>query len=160
MTWRDLLGVLLLFVVGSSLAGCGAPRSGTTAAPDDTVNVGYGEQARGNVTGATATVEPRQQDQAAAANMSDLLEGRTAGVQVKRAENGIKVTVRGPTTVNAGSAPLYVVDGMPVEPGVGGTVPVNPRDVASITVLKDAAASSIYGSRGANGVIVIETKDQ
>jgi len=70
------------------------------------------------------------------------------------------VTVRGPTTINGGTAPLYVLDGMPIDPSPNGTVPVNPRDVESITVLKDAASSSIYGSRGANGVIVIETKDQ
>lgn len=154
--------VFLVLALGGGLVGCAAssPETAATEEPGTTVNVGYGTQPADDIASATATLEPTERDGDAATNLSDLLEGRTAGVRVKQTANGVRVTIRGPTTVNGGRAPLYVVDGMPVEPTLDGTVPVNPRNVKSITVLKDAAASSIYGTRGANGVIVIDTKDR
>lgn len=155
------LRVFLVLALGGGLVGCAASSPETAAEePERTVNVGYGTQSADDVAGATDTLRPEEQDRDTATNLSDLLDGRTAGVRVKQTANGIEVTVRGPTTINGGTAPLYVLDGMPIDPRPNGTVPVNPRDVESITVLKDAASSSIYGSRGANGVIVIETKDQ
>jgi TonB-dependent SusC/RagA subfamily outer membrane receptor len=66
--------------------------------------------------------------------------------------------MRGPTSILGGNEPLYILDGFPIEPGPGGLVAINPADVESIEVLKDAASQAAYGLRGANGVIVIKTK--
>jgi TonB-dependent SusC/RagA subfamily outer membrane receptor len=83
-----------------------------------------------------------------------------AGVRVRETSSGIRVIVRGVNSINSGTAPLYVVDGLPVEPNYNGAVPVLPRDIESISVLKGASATSMYGARGANGVVVIKTKVQ
>jgi TonB-dependent SusC/RagA subfamily outer membrane receptor len=89
-----------------------------------------------------------------------VLQGRFAGVEVTRtADGGIAVRIRGATSFNASTAPLYVVDGIPIEPGPNGALTgINPNDIESIEVLKDAADTAMYGMRGANGVIVIKTK--
>ena len=72
---------------------------------------------------------------------------------------GIAVRIRGASSFNGSNEPLYVLDGFPMTPGPGGALTgINPYDIASIDVLKDAASTAIYGSRGANGVILIETK--
>jgi iron complex outermembrane receptor protein len=93
-------------------------------------------------------------------SLEQLLAGRIAGVMVTRAPSGgISVLVRGPSSFYLTDEPLYVVDGVPIEPGRGGTLAwINPQDIASIEVLKDPASTAIYGARGANGVIVIRTK--
>lgn len=147
---------------------------------DEVVVVGYGEVERRNLTGSISKVG--SDDLATLPTVStfeNALQGRTAGVQVI-AQNGIlgapvSVRVRGTNSINASSQPLYVIDGIPVTTGdqgtgsgqIGlnfggsGTNPlknINPSEIASIEVLKDAAASSIYGSRGANGVVIITTK--
>ena len=89
----------------------------------------------------------------------ELLAGRFPGVEVYRAPGGIAVRIRGATTVYGSNEPLYVVDGMPIEPGPGGAlVGINPGDIEKIEVLKDAGSTAQWGSRGANGVIVIKTK--
>jgi TonB-dependent SusC/RagA subfamily outer membrane receptor len=89
-----------------------------------------------------------------------LIAGRVAGVQLGRAADGsLTVQIRGATNWNGDSAPLYVIDGVPIAPGPGGSLAgINPADIASIEVLKDAVSTAMYGSRGANGVIVIKTK--
>lgn len=88
------------------------------------------------------------------------LMGRFPGVSVTRtADGGIAVRIRGTTSIRGSNEPLYVVDGIPFEPGPNGSLSgINPYDIASIEVLKDAADTAIYGMRGANGVIVIKTK--
>lgn len=88
------------------------------------------------------------------------LAGRVAGVVVTRTpDGGIAVRVRGGTSIHGNNAPLYVVDGMTFEPGPSGAlIGINPNDIESIRVLKDPAETSMYGSRGANGVIVIRLK--
>lgn len=88
------------------------------------------------------------------------LAGRVAGVIVTRTpDGGIAVRIRGGTSVYGSNEPLYVVDGMPIEPGPNGALTgINPNDIESIKVLKDPAETAMYGSRGANGVIVIRTK--
>ena len=93
-------------------------------------------------------------------SLEQLLAGRIAGVRVTRAPGGgIAVQIRGPTSLSLSNAPLYVVDGVPIKPGPNGTLSwINPYDIESIQVLKDAADTAIYGMRGANGVIVIKTK--
>jgi TonB-dependent SusC/RagA subfamily outer membrane receptor len=106
------------------------------------------------------TVTSRDIDQAAGSPIEQVLQSRFPGVQIAQTpDGGISVRIRGATSVNSSTAPLYVVDGVPVEPGPNGSlVGLNPYDIASIQVLKDAANMSMYGSRGANGVIVIKTK--
>jgi TonB-dependent SusC/RagA subfamily outer membrane receptor len=88
------------------------------------------------------------------------LAARVPGVIVNRTpDGGIAIRLRGASSILGSSAPLYIVDGMPIEPGPNGSLTgINPMDIASIEVLKDATATSMYGVRGANGVIVIKTK--
>jgi TonB-dependent SusC/RagA subfamily outer membrane receptor len=89
----------------------------------------------------------------------ELLAGRFPGVEVYRAPGGIAVRIRGSTSVYGSNEPLYVVDGMPIDPGPGGAlVGINPADIEKIEVLKDAGSTAQWGVRGANGVIVIKTK--
>jgi TonB-dependent SusC/RagA subfamily outer membrane receptor len=89
-----------------------------------------------------------------------VLSGRVAGVVVTRAsDGGLAVRIRGSSSIAGNNQPLYVLDGMPITPGPGGSLTgLNPSDIESIKVLKDAAETALYGSRGANGVIVIKTK--
>jgi TonB-dependent SusC/RagA subfamily outer membrane receptor len=89
-----------------------------------------------------------------------MLQGRVAGVTIVRTpDGGIAVRIRGATTINGETEPLYVIDGMPIQPGPSGSlVGINPHDIASIEVLKDAASLAFYGVRAANGVILIKTK--
>lgn len=94
-----------------------------------------------------------------AATAEELLAGRFPGVQVYRVPGGIAVRIRGGTTLHGNDQPLFVVDGMTIEPGPGGALTgINPADIEKIEVLKDIGATSMYGGRGANGVIVIRTR--
>jgi len=126
----------------------------------EVVAVGYGDVRRRDLTGSIAK-----------ANMSDILKtpvtdvnkalgGRIPGVQVSSKDGGLgnnfSIVIRGAGSLTQSSEPLYVIDGFPVESNMMGTI--NPNDIASIDVLKDASATAIYGSRGANGVIIITTK--
>ncbi len=124
---------------------------------EEFVVVGYGVQRKSVVTGAIAKVEASEIERAAPLRVEQVLQGRTAGVMVTsnsgQPGDGLTVRVRGTGTINNAN-PLYVVDGMPV----GGIDYLNPSDIQSIEVLKDASSTAIYGSRGANGVILITTK--
>ena len=127
---------------------------------DELVFVGYGTQKRVNVTGAVATVDYTDLSKSRpATTTSSLLQGASAGLYVsqtsgKPGSEGVSMRIRGVGTLNSGSAPLVIVDGFE------GTIDnVNPQDIASISVLKDAASCAIYGNRGANGVVLITTKD-
>lgn len=93
-------------------------------------------------------------------SVEEVLKGRVAGVTVTQAaDGGIAVRIRGNASIYGNSEPLYVLDGMPISPGPGGSLSgINPYDIESISVLKDPADTAIYGIRGANGVIVIKTK--
>jgi TonB-dependent starch-binding outer membrane protein SusC len=88
------------------------------------------------------------------------LQARVAGVTLARtADGGLSIRIRGATSINGNTEPLFVIDGLPIDPGPGGSlVGINPHDIASIEVLKDAASLAFYGVRGANGVILIKTK--
>lgn len=153
------LVVLFAVLLGTGLLGCSSSSSTRTAPEEGTINTGYATQKESESTTATDTVEPSQQGKDYARDLSDLLQGRTAGVDVSRTGGGqVRILIRGPNSFNASNDPLYVVDGTPVSPGPNGVVPINPRNVKSITVLKDAGSTAIYGSRGAAGVIVIETE--
>ena len=130
-----------------------APRS----APDS-VEIGYGTRSREEVTGAVSSDD--RADRTNPRSMADLLEGRFPGVEVTRlSSGGISVRIRGQRTFQGSSEPLYVIDGIPLSAAPGGVLmDLDPRDIKSIDVLKDAAATSVYGSRGANGVVLITTK--
>lgn len=92
--------------------------------------------------------------------MERILQNKVAGVVITQTpDGGISVRIRGATTINGNTEPLYVIDGLPIQPGPGGSlVGLNPHDIASIEVLKDAASLAFYGVRGANGVILIKTR--
>ena len=94
-----------------------------------------------------------------ATTTEELFVGRFSGVQVYRVAGGIAVRIRGGTSLMGNNEPLYVIDGMTIEPGPGGALTgINPNDIAKIEILKDIGATSLYGGRGANGVILITTK--
>ncbi|WP_199898109.1 SusC/RagA family TonB-linked outer membrane protein [Marinilabilia salmonicolor] len=124
---------------------------------DEVVAVGYGVQRKSDVTGSVASVDFSKLEDQPVSNLDQALQGRVAGVQIvsnSGAPGGsLAVRVRGIGTIN-NSDPLYVVDGMPV-PNIDF---LNANDIKSIEVLKDASASAIYGSRGANGVVLVSTK--
>ncbi len=123
---------------------------------DEVVVVGYGTQKKSDLTGSVVSIPSEEITAYPAEGAVQALQGRAAGVQIQsnNGEPGAsqKVRIRGGTSINAGSDPLYVVDGF-----VGGVLPP-PEDIASIEVLKDASATAIYGSRGANGVVMVTTK--
>jgi TonB-dependent SusC/RagA subfamily outer membrane receptor len=91
--------------------------------------------------------------------IEEILKGRVAGVTVTQTQGGIAVRIRGITSLYGSNEPLYVLDGVPITPGPGGSLSgIDPYDIESIKVLKDPADTALYGMRGANGVIVITTK--
>ncbi len=155
MVFRTLL-VLVLAVYSSGCAASGGAL--TEDAAEEVVSVGYGTQARSAVTGSVSHVEATEELRSIQ-HVEELLK-RVPGVYVDQAPGGgFTVLIRGATSVNGSNEPLYIVDGVPVtvDPGQG-LYWLNPIDVKSIDVLKDASASAIYGSRGANGVIIIRTR--
>lgn len=132
----------------------------TAATLADVVVVGYGTQKRKAVTTAVSTIRASDFDQVPVANVSRMLQGQAAGVTAKqntgRPGREFEVSIRGLSSLGASSSPLYVVDGFPVGTSLG--VNLNPNDIETLTVLKDAASTAIYGARGANGVVLITTK--
>ncbi|WP_010421125.1 SusC/RagA family TonB-linked outer membrane protein [Anaerophaga thermohalophila] len=127
---------------------------------DEVVVVGYGSVKKSDLTGSVATVEVESIKDIPANSVESLLQGRTAGLQVINSSQapgaGATVRIRGGSSLRGSNAPLVVVDGFPLG-DAGDLKQINPEDIASIEVLKDASASAIYGSRGANGVIMITT---
>ncbi|TLX78152.1 TonB-dependent receptor [Labilibacter sediminis] len=124
---------------------------------DEVVVVGYGVQRKSDLTGSVASVKAEELTKVASVGVDQALQGRASGVQINATSGkpgaGIDVKVRGIGTIG-NSNPLYVVDGVPVE-----TIEfINPGDIESLEVLKDASSTAIYGSRGANGVVLITTK--
>jgi TonB-dependent SusC/RagA subfamily outer membrane receptor len=143
------------------LAGCASSEPATTNASDEDarqVNVGYGTISESATTMAVGNIDPNDVPQPVA-RLEDLLIGRVAGVDVLRGpRGGVQVIIRGRSSIMGSNEPLYVIDGIAARIPPGGGAPlINPADIASIEVLKDASAA-IYGSRGANGVILITTK--
>ncbi|TCZ72936.1 SusC/RagA family TonB-linked outer membrane protein [Flaviaesturariibacter aridisoli] len=126
---------------------------------DEVVVIGYGTQKKSHLTGAVSKYQNEKLDQAPVSRVDQALQGRIAGVQVQNlsseAGSDPRIRVRGVTSLGASSDPLVVVDGHPVPDGLAF---VNPADVQSVEVLKDAASAAIYGSRGSAGVILITTK--
>ena len=126
---------------------------------DEVVVVGYGVQKKSDVTGALTRVDGEQLNTRPVNNAFEALQGKAAGVDItsnqRPGEIG-SIRIRGNRSLNASNSPLYVVDGVPLS--AGGIESLNPRDIESIDILKDASSTAIYGSRGANGVILITTK--
>ena len=140
----------------------------------DAIVVAYGTMTREANTGAVTSIKNEGLAESPAMTVDKMLAGKMAGVQITSGSgqpgSTTTIRVRGTSSINAGNEPLWVIDGIPVAPGdfrqlsnagVGGgssTTFLNPNDIESITVLKDAAAASVYGSRAANGVIIVTTK--
>ncbi|KZS42849.1 hypothetical protein AWE51_15895 [Aquimarina aggregata] len=151
---------------------------------DEIVLVGYGSSRKRDVTGAVSTIKSEVFNRGQISSPEQLIQGKTAGVQISTdgGEPGgnVNVRIRGTSSVRSGNGPLYVLNGVPLsgspiapsganvggnDAGNGNTTPknplsfLNPNDITSIDILKDASATAIYGSRGANGVILITTKN-
>jgi len=144
----------------------------------EVVVVGYGTQRKSDITGAVSSIRAEDFNKGANATFDQLIAGKAAGVQFIQSSGepggGVAVRIRGASSVNAGTSPLYVIDGLPIDnssvAGGGGAnfdappsprnplAGINPEDIESIEILKDASATAIYGSRGANGVIMVTTK--
>ena len=147
---------------------------------DEVVVVGYGSMRRSDLTGSVASVRIDEDEASRSTNIGQLLQGQASGVQVVNnggaPDGGISILVRGASSFNGSSQPLYVVDGVIIsgsssshkmltvgtssdsDDTVNGLMGLNPQDIASIEILKDASATAIYGSQGANGVVLITTK--
>jgi TonB-linked SusC/RagA family outer membrane protein len=126
---------------------------------EEVVVVGYGTVRKSQMTGAISTVKAKDITDLPLENTQQALQGRIAGVDVMQAGSKPgtqpRVVIRGRRSFSAGNDPLYVLDGIPLSTGTGD---INPNDIASMEVLKDASATAIYGARGANGVILITSK--
>ncbi|MCL4641924.1 MAG: TonB-dependent receptor [Pseudosphingobacterium sp.] len=127
---------------------------------EEVMVIGYGTTTRADVTGAVASASVESMQKAPVRSFDEALAGRVAGVNVSSVDgqpgSAVNITVRGANSVTQDNAPLYVIDGFPIEDPNNNFI--NPQDIASLEVLKDASATAIYGSRGANGVIMITTK--
>lgn len=149
------------------------------AALDEVVVVGYGTQRRRDIAGSVSSVDVEEANIGQVESPQDLIQGRVAGVNLIQNSGepgaGVSMRIRGTSSISAGNEPLYVIDGVPISstnitPGgssAGGVTAsstgnplalLNPQDIESIQILKDAAATAIYGSQGANGVVLITTK--
>lgn len=147
---------------------------------EETVVIGYGSMRKGDITGAVTSVKIDDMKASQSSSLGQLLQGNAAGVHVvsnsAAPDAAVSVTIRGASSFNSGSQPLYVVDGVIIntdgstylgshagdENGIdeesNGLMGISPQDIASIEILKDASATAIYGSQGANGVVLITTK--
>ncbi len=125
----------------------------------EVVVVGYGTQKKSDLTGAISSISNEALAETPASNVLEQSQGRLAGVDIVRANgspgSNVQIRVRGNRSINASNEPLYVIDGIPTTANINN---FNPNDIASMEVLKDASAVAIYGSRGANGVVLITTK--
>jgi TonB-linked SusC/RagA family outer membrane protein len=146
---------------------------------DNVVVIGYGSVKKSDITGAVSSLTSKDFNKGVNVSVTQLISGRAAGVNVTQTSSepggGLSVRIRGASSVNAGNDPLYVIDGLPIDNsapiggGAGRGFPggsqarnplnaLNPNDIESVEILKDASAAAIYGSRGANGVVLITTK--
>lgn len=153
----------------------------TVVSQDEVVVIGYGTAKRKDVTGAVSTIKPKTQEALQFNSVDNLLKGRVAGVQVQQSAGdpggAVSVKIRGINSLRGDNEPLYVVDGVIInnvtkdnadpfstktansgQTKQSGLAGINPLDIESIEILKDASATAIYGSRGANGVVIITTK--
>lgn len=150
MNWYSSRALLAVGLLTGLIAGCAHGRGARPApSPSSTPPA------------STVTSDDMQRSPPAPGEpIEDVLLGRIAGVSVTRtADGGIAVRIRGTTSVLGTKEPLYVLDGIPIQPGPNGSLTgINPYDIESIEVLKDAVSTAFYGARGVNGVILIKTK--
>lgn len=150
--------------------------SDKVSALTEVVMVGYGAQKKSDLTGSVATVRSSELQQSKAVSFMEGLQGRVAGVQITSSSGepgaAVNISIRGANSFNSGTQPLYVIDGVQIDVNTGEVATsnfgntslinplasINPSDIASIEILKDASATAIFGSRGANGVIIVTTK--
>jgi TonB-dependent starch-binding outer membrane protein SusC len=142
---------------------------------DELVVIGYGEERRRNVAGAVSSLRPETVQEIPVTSVNQVLQGRLAGVQVVQNSGtpgaAMTVRVRGSSSISGGNEPLYVIDGVPMNQGnfsalnqgfggqgIDAVSDINPTEIESIEILKDASAAAIYGSRASNGVVLITTK--
>lgn len=136
--------LLLLGVLVAGMAGCASTRGGTEEHERDRD---------------PNTLEAEDLEGRYITRVQEMLRGQVAGVDVRDSPRGLVIRIRGASSFYANSDPLFVIDGLPIELGAGDALTgINPRDVESIRVLKNASETALYGSRGANGVILITTK--
>jgi TonB-dependent SusC/RagA subfamily outer membrane receptor len=154
------LGILItlpaLACSSATRSASSTPRSAT-----DSVQIGYGATSRGRVTGAIASLTSEDIESMRVSRVAEMIQGRIPGAQVYRDGAGqLSVRIRGGNSLMSSGDPLVVIDGMPAHSGRIGALleSLSPHDIARIDVLKDAGATAAYGSRGANGVILITTK--
>jgi TonB-linked SusC/RagA family outer membrane protein len=130
------------------------------AALQDVIIIGYGTTRKEDLTGAVAKAPVESMQKAPVRSFDEAMAGRVAGVQVSSVDgqpgSAVNITIRGANSVTQENSPLYVIDGFPIENPNNNII--NPQDIESLEVLKDASATAIYGARGANGVIIITTK--
>ncbi|WP_299782623.1 TonB-dependent receptor [uncultured Formosa sp.] len=126
---------------------------------DETIIIGYGSVRKEDLTGSVAVINEKSFNKGPAVGVENLIQGRASGVQISTTSSepgaDMLVRIRGNNSVNSNNNPLYVVDGFPMESLSNS---INPADIASVSILKDASATAIYGTRGANGVVIITTK--
>ena len=147
---------------------------------EELVVVGYGTQRKEDLTGSTASLDAEQLRDLPFSSFEQAMQGKVAGVEISQANaapgGGMSIRIRGSNSITGNSEPLYVIDGVPIINNTAGSTPrgfggeggnnnyqnplssLNPNDIASIEILKDASATAVYGSRGANGVVIISTK--
>jgi TonB-linked SusC/RagA family outer membrane protein len=127
---------------------------------DEIVVIGYGEQTRRDLTGSVSVLNPEEMVKAPVISFAEALAGRVAGVSVSAIDgqpgSDMNIIIRGANSITQSNSPLYVIDGFPLEDFNAASI--NMEDIKTFNILKDASSTAIYGSRGANGVIVIETK--
>lgn len=125
---------------------------------NELIVIGYGNQRKADITGSVAVISGKEMESRPNTQFGNLIEGKTAGVQVISASgkpsDGFSIRIRGTSSINSSSEPLYVIDGVPVSD----TRSLNPADIESLSILKDASSAAIYGAQGANGVVLITTK--
>ena len=163
--WTAPLAMVLAMATASGLAcRSGAPAAETHPRPrdDDSVSIGYGREAKRDVTTAIGSVSDAEMSNQRVTRVEELLRGRIAGVEVVPLPNGdFSIRIRNASSNAGNAAPLIVLDGMPLPRGggIGSALSgIAPDDIARIEVLKDAGSAAAYGSEGVNGVVVITTK--
>jgi TonB-dependent SusC/RagA subfamily outer membrane receptor len=161
-----------LFVLAGVTLGAGCAKHGQSPAtrPNDSVEVGYGAQPRGKNTGASTTLSGDDMSRARPMRIDELLRGKVAGLDIIQNGNTVVFRIRGGVsldTTNGGRSaasmePLVIVDDMQIQQGniMNALAGLTPDDIKQVTVLKDLASTSIYGGRGAGGVILITTKNK
>lgn len=155
---RDASAVVILVLAACHSTPSGTSRPTPSPAPT-TVQVGYGSQDKRDVTAAVNSASGEKMRSNSPRTVVDMLVGRFPGVEVRQLSNGTaSIRIRGSRSFRSSEEPLIVVDGIPQISGSQALIDLSPHDVESIEVLKDAAATSVFGSRGANGVILISTR--